>query len=115
MYTLAQRVAWETRRDVSYAAIGASYVALGGPIIQPVRMLKIVNTTDVTIDISDDGTHDKDIITSGSAFIYDFTSNAASNAGSIFTAAKGTQIYIKGDPSSGSVYMIVIYAAPIGG
>jgi hypothetical protein len=115
MYILAQRVAWEARRDIAFGDIDVTYTPVGDPLINPVRMLKIVNDTDVAIDISDDGSTDKDIISAGSAFIYDFTSNTTPATGSILALNKGTQIYVKGNPTSGSLYIVVIYASTNGG
>lgn len=68
----------------------------------------IVNTTDVLLTFSDDGVNDKFVLASGSHIIIDITTNNTAVGGS-FTISQGQRIYVKGSPTSGSVYLSVFY------
>lgn len=109
MYVSAQRVAFEPRRSIAFGSISGTYAAVGTPFSNSIRMLKVENETDVSIDISYDGSTDHDRVAASSAFIYDFVSNTPTERGT-WEFPKGLQIYVKGAPTSGSVYVIVMYA-----
>lgn len=109
----AQKMRWETLRSRASGAITGSYQILGSPFAVKPRLIKVVNTTDVDILISDDMTRDVDIAPSNSAFIYDITSNASVSAG-VLALSEGDVLYIKHmgvAATSGSVYLVSIYAS----
>jgi hypothetical protein len=113
MLTQARRARFETLRSLGFAGISGAYAAVGTAFSDPVRMLKVVNNTDANLIISYDGSTNQDYVAATSAFIYDFTSNVA-NTGDSLELAKGTTLYVKDDgvaPTSGSVYVVVIYAS----
>lgn len=114
MYVIAQRVAFEERRDLAHGSFGGGYTAVGTPFAHPIRMLKIVNRTDVVIDVSFDGSTTHDVITANGAFIYDFTSNTTNVPSAIWAMNQGTQVYVQGTPTTGSVYVVAIYASKNG-
>ena len=109
MYETAGKMQWENRRDLPFGSITGTYAPIGGPLLSPARVIKIVNTTDVDIDISDDGINDKDICPAGtSMFLYDISSNKTAQ-NTLYLSA-GTLLYVKGSPTTGTVYYVVVFA-----
>lgn len=106
--SLSIRAYPETLRTLAFGAIGAGYTALGTPFIHPIRLFLIQNTTDVLITVSFDGANDHMVIPSNSFILLDISSNRDSAAEEWYFA-QGTQISIKGAPTSGSVYLSVFY------
>lgn len=109
MYVMAQRTRWEDLRSLAFGSISGTYAPLGGALDNPARMIKMVNTTDVDILVSIDGTNNMDICTAGGFFLYDIMSNKSEQSAMFID--QGTVFYIKGAPSSGSVYLVVIYTS----
>jgi hypothetical protein len=93
--------------------ISNAYLAIGTPLTQPARIIKISNETDINILISADGVTDMDFIPANGFILYDLGTNRAS-MGSTLQFAAGTQFYAKragaADSTSGFVYLTVIYA-----
>ena len=108
LYASAIRVGFEELRSLAFGAISGVYAGIGTAFSHPIRILKVTNTTDADITLSDDGITDKDIVPASSFVLYDFTSNNANASGFYF--AEGDRIYAKGAPGSGSVYVTTIYA-----
>lgn len=91
------------------APFSGSYQAIGTPITNQSRIIKLTNTSDVEVLISWNGMDDHEIIPSGGFLLLDCSSNAA-NPG-ILVAAAGTQFYAKGTAgTTGSVYLSTYYA-----
>lgn len=115
MATQARKVKFEALRSLGFADISGAYAAVGTPFGHAVRMLKVVNNTDANLIIHYDGLADEDYVAASSQFIYDFTSNV-SETGDVLELAANTTVYVRDDgvaPTSGSVYVIVIYASAI--
>lgn len=89
----------------------APYVKLGNPIDQPLRILKISNTTDQGIILSTDGATIHDYIASNGFILYDLGTNRA-EMGSTLQFAAGTQFYIAAEAltTTGNVILTGIYA-----
>jgi len=89
----------------------APYVKLGNPIDQPLRILKISNTTDQGIILSTDGVTIHDYIASNGFILYDLGTNRA-EMGSTLQFAAGTQFYIASEAltTTGNVILTGIYA-----
>ncbi len=106
----ATRAYFEALRSLAFGSISGSYAALGTKLLNPARIIKIVNTTDADVLISVDGTADHDIVPAGGFFLYDLTTNHAGNLQG-FYFPQGTQFYVKqvSAPTSGSVYLTVVY------
>lgn len=88
------------------------YLAIGTPLTQPARIIKISNETDINVLITTDNTIDMDFIPANGFILYDLGSNKAS-VSSTLEFAKNTQFYVKADTidsTSGSVYLTVIYS-----
>lgn len=113
MYANAQRMKWETLRSIAFGSISGTYAGIGSVLANPSRLIRIVNTTNVDVLISTDGTIDNDIIPAGGFILYDIMSNRSESAG-VFVLDQGSRMYVKqasGAPASGSVYLVSIYAS----
>src|ERR1700691_1923645 len=102
----ATTVRFDQIRSLPFGSISGTYTSLGGPTAHLMRMMKIVNNSNADITLSFDAVNDNDYIPANSFALYDFETNT--DASFEFYLALGTQIYIKGSPSSGSVYAILI-------
>jgi len=101
------RISWEVLRSIDSATFTGSYQALGTPLQFPSYILKLVNNSSVLVTISIDGTNDIDIAPAGSFWLYDEGKVGMSSAFPAVPA--GTQIYVKGSASTGSVYLVSQY------
>lgn len=104
---------FDTLRSVAFGSIAASYTAVGSAFTHSVRTLKIVNLTDQPVLVSFDGTNDNDVLPMNSGEVYDFGANSVANVGN-FEQPNNTTVYVKRQgsaPSSGSVYVVIIYGA----
>lgn len=114
MLASALKVRYEDLRLLAFGSITGAYVGVGASFVNPVRMLKITNTTDQDMDISFNGIDTKDMVAARSSFIYDYGSNLIAPAG-IFEQSAGERVYIKQigvtAPTTGAIYVTVIYAS----
>lgn len=106
----AIRAAFETLRSLAFGSISGSFAKIGGPLLNPARIVKLTNTTDKDMIISIDGTNNHDIIPAGGFVLYDITTNHSANIQGFFVP-QGTQFWVKQvtAPTSGSVYLTVVY------
>jgi hypothetical protein len=104
----ATAVRYDALRSLAFGSISGTYAAIGPATQHAMRLIKIVNNTNADITISFDGTTDNDYIPSNSFALYDFQTNSQSDL--YFFLSLNTQVYIKGTPSAGSVYVTMIYA-----
>jgi hypothetical protein len=100
------QIAWEPLRSVDSATLTGAYVPVGGPLLHPSYILKMVNTSTVNVTISIDGVTDVDICPGGSFWLYD--EGKGSDAYKI-SIPKGTQIFIKGAAGTGLIYLVSQY------
>ncbi len=84
------RIAWEGLRTLNSVSVGASFVALGGPLLFPSYKLKMVNRSAIDVYVSIDGTNAIDICPANSFWLYD--EDVTVNHESI---PAGTQISVK--------------------
>lgn len=113
MQATAIKVRYETLRSLAFGSIGASYAAVGSALANPVRILKVTNTTDADLLVSMDGVNNMDIVAASGFYLYDFASNASEKGGLLEQQANQI-VYVKqasGAPTLGSVYVTVVYAS----
>lgn len=106
---LATRAAFEPLRSLAFGAVAAGYTAIGTPLLNPCRILTIVNTCNVGVILSLDGVTDHIIVPAGTAKVYDETSNRSASIQG-FYIPQGTQFSVKREaaaPASGNVYIEV--------
>lgn len=107
------RIQFENIRSLGFASISNTYMGVGTSFVNPVRLIKVTNLTNEDLLISFDGVDDKDVIAAGSAFIYDYGSNKG-DVGGVLSQEAGERVYVKyinSAPTSGSLYVTVIYVA----
>lgn len=108
-----KEVNYDDLRTLAFGGIGAAYALIGARFSRPVRLIKVVNTTNKTVTISADGVTDNDILPSNSFYLYDLTSNKVRDEGAFFKVGSG--VWIKSTdgvaPGSGAVYAVVIAGA----
>jgi hypothetical protein len=107
---LSVRLLAETLRSLAFGSISGTYAGIGTALAHPARLIKFTNTTDVLLTISLDGVNDHDVIPTNSSYILDIASNQVLPAGSL-TISQGQRFYVKGTPSSGSIYLSVYYGS----
>lgn len=99
------RIAWETLRSVDSATFTGVYVPVGGPLLHPSYILKLVNNSNVLVTISIDGATDIDVAPANSFWLYD-----EDEGNPIHEAVpQGTQIFVKGAAGVGLVYLVSQY------
>jgi len=104
----SQVIRFDALRSLGFASISGTYAAVGGAFTHQVRLLKFVNLTDANLTVSFDGTTDNDIIPANGFALYDGTTNKVSSEAT-FVFQPGTQILVKGSPTSGSFYVIALF------
>lgn len=109
------RVRFENLRSLGFASIIGTYTGVGTPFANPVRLLKITNLTNANLLVSFNGVDDKDIVAANGFTLYDFGTNQTASAGNLEMAV-GDRVYVREEsaaPTSGSVYVTVIYASQV--
>lgn len=108
-----KEVNYDTLRTLAFGGITGAYALVGTRFARPVRLIKLVNTTNKTVTISADGVTDNDILPSNSFYLYDLTANKVRDEGAFFKVGSG--VFVKSTdgvaPGSGAVYAIVIAGA----
>ncbi|SRR6266403_326267 len=104
----ALRIVPETLKSLAFGAISGTYAGIGSAFSNPVRIMHVLNNTDVLITFSVDGVNDHWVLPTNSFLLLDLTANATSIAGASYIGV-GTRVYAKGAPGSGSVYVAVWY------
>lgn len=104
------RIAWETLRSLDSATLAGAYVAVGGPLLHPAYILKLVNNSNILVTISIDGATDVDVAPANSFWLYDEGKVGQSSA--VPAMPQGTQIYVKsgtGAAGVGLIYLVSQY------
>lgn len=112
MFTTKAQV--DSLRTLAFGSITGSYTVVGTPFGFQARIICFTNTTDQDVLFSNDGTTDKLIVPAGSFKLFDVTMNHRPVNMDDFSFPIGTQWYVKyaSAPSSGAVYVEVVYAQP---
>lgn len=110
MSNLAVRLYPETLRTLAFGSISAVYTGIGSALDNPCRIFYLLNATDVLLTFSFDGVNDHLVLPSGGFILLDVTSNMSLTGGSL-SISQGQRIYVKGSPTSGSVYLSVFYGS----
>ena len=101
-------------RTLAFGSIGATYTAVGTSFAFQARIICFTNTTNQNVFFSMDGVTDQLIVTANSFKLLDVTVNHRPINQDDFCFAIGTQWYVRyaAAPSSGAVYIEVVYAQP---
>lgn len=100
--------AYDIERAVLFSAITTSFLPVSPILAFKPRMIKFVNATDSSIQISLDGTNVHDFFPPSFTTSYDLKMDQ-------MTFAKGTQFYIRSDPlgmapTKNAFHIIILYA-----
>lgn len=109
-----QLIRYEPIRSLAFGSVSGAYAKIGTPFSNAVRCIMIDNFMNANLTISFDGVNDHLVIFSSSSKIIDYASNRVGPVDQLEQPIN-TQVYVKqtsGAPSSGSVYVSVIYASP---
>ena len=101
-------------RILAFGGISGTYVPVGTPFAYPARIICFTNTTNEDMLFSMDGSTDQLIVAAGGFKLFDITTNHRPVNQDDFCFSNGTQWYVKqtSAPTSGAVYIEVIYAQP---
>ncbi len=102
-----QRIAWENLRSIDSATFTGLNQNLGGPLLHPSYICKLVNNSTVLVTISIDGVNDVDVAPANSFWLYDEGKVGLSSA--YPALPQGTQIQVRGSAGTGSVYLVSQY------
>lgn len=103
--TYKSTVSYGTLRSIDSATFTGSYQALGTKLTRASIIIKFVNSSGVAVTLSTDGVNDMDILPPNSFVVYDLTTNAPNDSPFQFLATN-TQFYVKGNASTGLVYLV---------
>lgn len=104
----SQIVRVDALRSLGFGSISGTYAALGAAFAHPMRMVCIINNTNADLTFSFDTTNDNIFVPANGFRLLDVTTNRE-EAITYFVFATGTQFFVKGSPTSGSVYLEAYY------
>jgi len=112
MFTTRAQV--DVLRTLGFGSLASTFTAVGGPFAYQARIICFTNTTNEDVIFSMDGVTSQLIVPAGSFKLFDITMNHRPVNMDDFCFAIGTQWYVKyvSAPSSGAVYIEVVYAQP---
>jgi hypothetical protein len=107
--SFTQRLLYETLRSANTAS-ASTFLVLGGPLLHPTSLIKMVNLSNKDLLVSIDGSTSVDVCPSGGFWLYDITTNSP-HTNHIF-CDEGRQYYVEttdGAAGVGLVYLAVQY------
>lgn len=114
MGSYTSRIAWETLRSVDSASAPFNtgvYTPIGGPLIHPSYICKLVNNSNILVTVSIDGVIDIDVAPANSFWLYD-EGKMLPGVAPVLALPQGTQIFIKsgtGAGGTGLIYLVTQY------
>ncbi len=87
------RATFAPLKTTTPASIGATYAAIGTPLVNPAVVLTFINNTNGDVVVSGDGTSDNLKLAANSFRVFDIRTNSPELSNFMF--AKGTQFYVK--------------------
>ena len=104
------RVTFDAGRELAFGSMGATFVAVGSPLSDHVRLLGLNSSLNAEVYVSFDGVTDHLRMASNSFKLYDLSANKIRDDG-LFLAA-GTQIYVRevsASVASGAFWIEAMY------
>jgi hypothetical protein len=108
-----KQLLYEPIRSIDSATFTGAFQAIGGPLLHPASIVKLVNTSASIITVSIDGTTTVDVAPGASFFLYDITSNSPIRGDDAIFVPQGRQYYVSGAVSTGLVYLVVQYIVQV--
>lgn len=106
--SLTNRISYGAMEIFDAASLSSSYQSIGGALLSPASILKIVNASNTDVIVSTDGVLANDVVPANSFTLYDLTTNATKDIQGAFFPT-GTQFLIKGTAGVGSIYLVYLY------
>ncbi len=106
---------FEILREAAFGDISGAYSGVGLPFENPIRLMKFVNETDVTVYVSLNGIDNHDVLPGNSFSLYDVCTNKSESAG-LLEQPQGDRVYVKaraGLPTVGAFYVVATYASQV--
>lgn len=110
MGSYSTRIAWETLRSLDSSTLSGTYAPIGGPLLFPSYICKLVNNSTVLVTVSINGTTDIDVLPANSFFLYD---EGKGQQAYQLSLPQGTQFYVKGTAGTGLIYLSTQYIVTI--
>jgi hypothetical protein len=105
------RCEYLARQSRDSSTFDGSYQTLGSPLGSPAIIFKIVNDSNMDIDISVDGSQDHDFVPANGFVLYDLRTNRRKDQQ--FAFIQGTQFYVRGSaPGTGNIYLVAMRERP---
>jgi hypothetical protein len=108
-----KQILYEPLRSINAATFVGTYLPLGGPLLHPASIVKLVNNSTSTVTVSTDGVTAVDVAPAMSFFLYDETSNTPVGSVDGVFAPQNTQYYVSGAVGTGLVYLVIQYVAEV--
>lgn len=89
-------------KEFDATSLDGTYQNLGSVLANPAVKLQFLNTSDVDIYISDDGTTNKFRIPAGASITFDEATSPIPNRGQEYYESVGTQLYVTQVSGAGS-------------
>ena len=108
---MTARAFFDELRTLAFGGISGAYAVVGDPLDKPARGICFTNNTQGAMLFTDDSSVDKIFVAAGSFKLWDIQANMNAQFDDKYVLPIGTQFYVKQltAPSSGSVYIEVIY------
>lgn len=110
--TYTDRITWEPLRKLDSSTLGGlgTYTRIGTALSNQSYITKMVNLSNVDVEISIDGTTSIDILPAGGFWLYDNDTSVNPNPEGI---PKGTQLFVSGSSGTGYIYLVTLYIVSI--
>lgn len=112
MRNLELRLKAEPLRSLAFGSIMNTFMGIGSHIDNPVRIFKIQNLTDQTLEYSFDGVDAHDILPECAFTLLDVTTNRSGESAGYYISV-GTRVYARHTgtpPTSGAIYVSIWYS-----
>jgi len=108
-----KQLLYETLRSIDSSTLSGSYQTIGGPLLHPGSIVKLVNNSTVLVTVSVDGVNDHDVAPANSFWLYDITANTPSQGDDAIFIPQGRQYFVKGSAGTGLIYLVVQYIVQV--
>src|ERR1700679_2469182 len=95
------KIAYETLRSFDSATLSGTFQPVGGPLLHPGTIVKMVNNSTALAIVSIDGINAHDVCPAGAFWLYDETANAPKGSTNAAFLPQGTQVYVQGAAGTG--------------
>jgi hypothetical protein len=109
MGPLSSTIYPEVLRSLDTSTLSGGFLPVGSPLVNPCRIIKFTNLSNVNLIISWDGVTNHDILPAGGFVLYDIATNHETSAP--FDVSAHTQFYVSAAAGVGLVYISAYFGA----